>query len=104
MPQYAMLQADEVPPGTLIVWVIYDSPTGHPGKFVLRPHFGVADVEDADQYGVVTGRIGRAKFVASAKEWPCSSLAEAQALVPPGAVHFGRQPDDDPKVLDVWMQ
>lgn len=104
----ARLKPDEVPPGAITFWVIYDHPKDFPDSFVLRPQFSCMATPDVERYGVVTERVGSstaaAVTVASHRLWVAPTLAGAQALVPPGCYHYGRQPGDDAKIADVWMQ
>ena len=97
----ALLEPDEIPPGAIIFWVIYDRPVDHPNAVVLRPQFSVYNVECPEHYGTVTNRIGRAVVIASPRVWICQTVDEARALVPPGC-HL--MADNNPKIAEVWMQ
>ena len=70
-------------PFTLTLWPIYDSPTDFPaGTFVAR-RFEL----DNPTPDFVTGR----------------TLAEVRAKIPPGLYNIGRYPQDDPKIVEVWI-
>lgn len=70
----------------LMLWVIYDHPLDFPDHFVLR-------VFTIDNSGV-PGTGGTATF---------DTLAEAQDAIPAGAYNIGREPTDDPVILEVWL-
>ena len=65
------------------LWTIYDSPTDFPyGTFVARRF--VLDQPTAE---VVTG----------------ATLEEVRAKIPPALYNIGRYPQDDPKIVEVWI-
>lgn len=66
----------------LIVWAIYENPSDHPGKFVVRRWVGLTpDLE--------------AKV--------CDTLAEARTAMPAGLFRMNRFPHDDPVVVEAWI-
>lgn len=68
-------------------WTIYRDPIDYPGHFVVRQWW----VEDA---GVIVHRT----FAVV-----CHTIEEAREQVPPGAICFPRDPDDDPVIVETWM-
>lgn len=82
------MPADTPPPSHLLpMWVVYNSPSDFPGKFVVRrqsagPGFVVAD---ATPTAIV------------------NTLDEARAAIPPGKINLHRSPDDDPVIAEVWV-
>lgn len=68
------------------MWVIYERPADYPQGYVLRPQL-------ASRYGV---SVAPERQVASTVE-------EVRALLPPGLVCLGRQEQDDPSILEVWI-
>lgn len=70
------------------MWVIYDRPSDHPGGFVVRSWSIVAGG------GTIPGEY-------LGKDLP--TLNEARELIPNGAYNLGRYPEDDPKIVEVWV-
>lgn len=71
---------------SLVMWVIYQSPSDVPAPFVVRPW-----------------AIGGASARPSANGRTAATIEEARALVPPGLVNIGRRKDDDPVIAEVWI-
>jgi len=71
-------------------FVIYDRPADYPDKFVVRP-FSIID--DA------RGRV----LLQPAVAWLADSLDEARTLVPAGLICFGRDPADEPHIVETWL-
>lgn len=67
--------------------VIYEDPTDFPGRFVVRAH-------------VVDGQGTRPK---PDPEAIVDTLEQARKSVPFGKVNLGRMPEDDPKIVEVWL-
>jgi hypothetical protein len=76
----------KLPASALTVWVIYNSPRDHPGKWVLR-------AQDANRDGV---RPHDDCYV-------CESLEQARAYLPWGVVKLARHPEDDPVIYETWV-
>jgi hypothetical protein len=74
------------PPASLVMWVVYRSPSDYPGKFVVR-RWSIADALEPElkPEGVV------------------DTLEEARDLIPPGLVCLDRLPSDDPVIKEVWF-
>ena len=71
----------------LIIWTVYDHPTDYPDNFVARrsecrPHGVIVNTQDM--------------FIAD-------TLSEVRQLLPRGLIHIGRDPRDDPKIVEVWL-
>lgn len=73
--------------GELHLWTVYDHPHDFPDLFVARlyvvgsgPNFGATD-------RIVTG----------------PTLEAVRAQLPAGLHNLGRQPDDDPKIVETWI-
>lgn len=66
----------------LAMYTIYDSPSDHPGKFVVREHLVPGGVKGLTIH---------------------SSLEEARAAVPPGLYCIKRHPQDAPVVVETWF-
>jgi hypothetical protein len=71
----------------LEMFVIYDRPKDAPGGFFVR------------SWQVLPGIIAPGKALG----WDLPSLEDARALVPQGLVNIGRTPDDDAKIVEVWV-
>lgn len=68
------------------MYTIYFNPSDFPGKFVLRAyHIGRGTVEADDKF-----KLG-------------DSANEVRQHVPKGLVNIGRNADDDPVILEVWI-
>lgn len=66
-------------------YTIYDHPRDHPESFVVREWL-----------------IG-AGTVTPGQAWGTATLASARDLVPPGLVCLGREPQDDPVIIETWI-
>lgn len=64
------------------IWTVYDRPLDFPHNFVARKFVGIQPTEST-----ITG----------------NSLEEVRAGLPPGVVKLDRAPDDDPKIVEVWL-
>jgi hypothetical protein len=70
----------------MIMWAIYDHPLDLPNDFVVR------------RWSVVGGEVIPEQSCFTEK-----TLDEARARIPPGLFNLGRMPDDDPKIVEVWL-
>jgi hypothetical protein len=69
----------------LAVFTIYDHPLDHPDGFLVR------------RWVVTNGE-------PLPREWrKAATLEEARTLLPPGLHCLGRNPDDDPKIVESWI-
>jgi hypothetical protein len=72
--------------GQLLIWTIYDHPLDFPEWFVARPH------------------IIRPKTAAPLQlHLMAKDLNLLRAMLPDGLTRLGRQPNDDPAILEVWV-
>ncbi len=67
----------------LTIWTIYQSPSDHPGKWVLRGH----DIPGGPQAECLVG----------------NSLEEIRLAVPPGLICMDHDPLDDPVIVESWV-
>ena len=70
----------------LSMWVIYERPRDYPEYFVVR-----------------RWRVDRAGASALEACALVASLADAREHVPRGAVNIGREPEDDPVIVESWV-
>jgi len=70
----------------LAIWTIYKSPTDFPGKFVARKHV-----------------VGAGSSRATDDHYVADSLADARGMIPPFLHNLGRQPGDDPVIVESWI-
>ena len=70
----------------LTLWVIYESPSDYPGKFVVRRQHST-----------------RRAVVIDLEAWVFDSMAEARTAIPEGLDNTGRYDMDDPAVIEVWI-
>jgi hypothetical protein len=71
----------------LTIWVVYYGARNHPpGKWVVRPQ-----------------SVERGNIRPHAIFHECNSLLEARAKVPLGLVCMGRDPSDDPTIVEAWL-
>lgn len=56
-------------------------------RYVLRPQFVVGDGE----------------ILPSAEAWTRETLIELRDLLPDGVAYLGREDDDDPAIVEVWV-
>lgn len=66
----------------LPIWVVYDNPTDLPGSFVARKWL-------LDQ---PTTEIHQAK-----------TLEDVRGKLPKGLIRLPRNPNDDPKIVELWV-
>lgn len=70
----------------LTQYVVYENPRDAPGMFVVREwHIARGHPEPVAGEG-----------------WVVRTVEDARALIPPGLVCLGRQPDDDVAIVEVW--
>jgi hypothetical protein len=69
-------------------WTVYHNPADYPGKYVVRAQWAE--------------RGGQIKH--SAECTVHDTLEGARAAVPPGCWPFARDPNDDPVIVESWMQ
>ena len=84
----------------LTIWVIYYGAKNHPpGKWVVRAQDTQAALESA------LARPGETEPGIRPHEtfYECDSLEEARAKVPIGLYRMGRQPGDDPVIVECWL-
>lgn len=76
------------PAGDLRAFTIYDSPTDHPGRFVVRGF-----------------TLRRGHEVPDPLPWAvCDTLDEARASLPDvGLVALSRDPADPPAIVETWL-
>ena len=67
----------------LTIWTIYNSPSDHPGKWVLRGH----DVPGGPRQEHVVA----------------DSLEHIRMAVPPGLICLMRSPEDDATIHESWI-
>lgn len=82
-----MSRADASALEVLSIYTIYDSPSDHPGKFLVR------------EFRAVDGK-------AIANDKPlivCDTLHEAREAIPPGLTCFPRDFGDAPPVVESWI-
>jgi hypothetical protein len=84
--QIALPSQLPLPDGALVVWVIYEHPSDCPGGYVLRAQYA-----------------GRDGLSASRVAWRGNHPDELRAILPPGVTCLGRNPDDEPQILEVWV-
>jgi len=77
-----------MPSTVLSMWTLYDRPRDYPQHYVAR-RFEVAS-------GHIYPRPTNDMFTAD-------SLEELRMLLPPGLVCLGRNPSDDPNIVETWI-
>ena len=79
-----------IPVSMIEIFTIYESPSDHPGRFVLRrwhTHFGGQGIYfDKEPIAVV------------------DQLEEARKNVPSGCHRLDRSPEDDPVIVETWIR
>lgn len=70
----------------LPIWTITENPSDHPGKFVAR-------------IWLVEGRI----VAATTGTYIADDLETVRAMLPAGLINIGRQPEDDPVIVESWI-
>ena len=71
----------------LLMYTVYHNPSDFPGKFVVRRHAVRPGFVAAEQTAMAV----------------CDSLDEARQALPPGLVSLGREPQDDPVIVESWV-
>lgn len=71
---------------TLPMWTITENPSDHPGKFVAR-------------LWLVEGRV----IAATTDIHIADDLKAVRAMLPGGLINIGRQPEDDPVIVETWI-
>jgi hypothetical protein len=69
----------------LPMWVVYDHPRDYPYHYVARMHLTLPGPKPTDH-------------IILAKD-----LDALRDDLPPGLTRLARQPDDDPKIIEVWL-
>jgi hypothetical protein len=72
--------------GLLPMWVIYCHPKDFPDGYVLRPHFAAKGMTTVAETGL-----------------GADTAAQLREVLPAGVVCIGREADDDPAILEVWI-
>ena len=67
---------------SLVIWTIYRSPVDMPGRYVARKWVMDHPTRDVLQH---------------------KTLAGLREQLPVGLTRIGRQPSDDPKIVEVWL-
>jgi hypothetical protein len=76
----------------LTVWLIYDSPSDHPNRYVAR------------QWAAIRGGFAPISLRCVVGERTPGTLASIrEMLICDGFACIGRTPDDDPCVLETWI-
>lgn len=72
----------------LELWTIYESPADYPGKFVVRKWGIIEDCNEpiADKFCYIE-----------------DSLIAARERIPKDRYNLGRQPNDDPVIVETWI-
>ncbi|HEX8836757.1 MAG TPA: hypothetical protein VF748_07465 [Candidatus Acidoferrum sp.] len=68
-------------------WVIYFNPSDCPDKYVVRAHYLTSEGPTVSKYASVF-----------------DTLEEARAFVPPGCINLHRLENDDPVIVEAWIQ
>lgn len=69
------------------LWVIYYNPSDYPKKYVVRSFTVDPGVVAADLQPRAV----------------CDSIQEARTKVPPNLCCIGRDADDEPQIVEVWL-
>lgn len=72
----------------LELWTIYESPADYPGKFVVR-RWEIID--------------GSREPIAAKSCFVENSLIAARERIPKDRCNLGRQPNDDPVIVETWI-
>jgi hypothetical protein len=70
----------------LKMWTVYDHPSDHPDRFVARLWL-----------------VDRKGAKATTEIITALKLKTLRESLPPGLVCLKRMPDDDPKIVEVWL-
>ena len=71
----------------LSIWTVYDHPRDYPDSWVARR-------------SAISRTVG---VVITADMFTADTLDELRALLPPGLYRLPRYPQDDPKIVEVWL-
>lgn len=82
-----MTTSSEMSLATITMFVIYDRPHDHPIGFVVRA------------WKVARGIVAPPALLGC----DIAELSQARALIPSGSRCIGRAPEDDPKIVEVWV-
>lgn len=74
----------------LPLWVIYYDPLDYPGQVVLRCQYAVPSVAGEVHPCRVPSYVG-------------NSFVDARKAIPHDAVFIGREPGDEPQIVEVWV-
>ena len=77
-------QAEAQAADELLIWTVYLHPIDYPGQCIARPHGSKIDVPF--------------KVVLRA-----DTIEQLRASIPRGLICLGRDPDDDPKIVESWI-
>lgn len=73
---------------SLLIVVVYHSPSDYPGKFVARRHWAGAGGEvEVDPEPLIVA----------------DSLFEARGIIPDGMFRLNRDPNDEPQIVESWI-
>lgn len=72
--------------GFLVMWVVTWNPTDYPGQAAARPHC-----------------IGRGVEHMLSAVLLADSVDALRAMLPQGLTMMARHPDDDPKIMEIWL-
>lgn len=73
--------------GTLPMYVVYRHPRDFPEQYVIRIH-----------------RVRSGGVEPDAKPFALGpTLADLRSVLPPGLTSIGRQPEDEPQIVEVWI-
>ena len=75
--------ATRSPAAALILFVVYDHPSDYPEGFLIRRWFGFHPEKEPFATG--------------------ATVEEGRAHIPAGLYNLGREADDDPAILEVWV-
>lgn len=70
----------------LSMWTVYYNPTDAPGLFVVRRF-----------------NITKAGAEASRVSFSALTLRDARSYIPPGLHNLGREPGDEPQIVETWV-
>jgi hypothetical protein len=71
----------------MVLYTIYDHPRDHPAHFVVRGHEVLRSGGSRPMQGYVL----------------TSTLEEARSQIPAGRYNIGREPGDDPCIVETWV-
>lgn len=86
-PDYARLvQLSAASLGQLLIWTIYDHPTDYPEWFVAKPHIIRPKTSGPMPMHLMA-----------------TTLDTLRLMLPDGLTRLGRQLNDDPFIIEVWV-